>query len=475
MTTRITPALRRLLFIGGVLLSAAAQAQSPTVDPTFPPVQISGTTALAGVYDVARQPDGKYLIGGDFQAVNGQPVSNLARLNADGSLDAAFTAACAANGPVGAIIVQPDGKILVAGSFQTLGGSARAAVGRLLANGTPDASFAPNFNTADGWVNSASNLLLLPDGKVLATGSVYLLGNPNEQRMFRLDGATGQADPSFQFTLPSPDSHPGRMVRQPDGKVILSGSVPSYRQATMLMRVEANGSADASFSPVVNYFTGGIYTIALDGAGRIYAGGSYNGLGGGHPALRRYLANGTVDPSFAYAGAGSAVVNAVTLQPNGNLLVGSGITERVLPTGAVDATYLSANGPSGNYNFAFRKVLVEPSGAILMAGAFALPGTTGVVGLARLNAANVLPVRPATAAAERLAAWPVPTRDVLHLRATAPAQHVQLLDALGRSVRSYRLPVADLNIPVADLPAGTYQLRVAFTDGSQAVRRVLLQ
>ena len=472
-----TPALRRLLFIGGcLLLNAAAQAQSPAVDPAFPPVQITklvnGVPWPAYIADVVRQPDGKYLVGGDFQTLNGLPASNLARLLPNGSVDAAFTAACAADAPVNAIVLQPDGKVLVSGSFQNVGGGGRRALARLQTNGTLDPSFAPPV----GQLTAAGSLALQPDGKVLAAGRFNVAAaGAGEQTLLRFDGATGQYDPSFQFTLPTVDSYPSRLLLQPDGKIVVGGSVPSYRQAMILMRLDANGAADTSFPQWMNRFSGGITSLALDDVGRIYAAGLYNGMGGGHSGLRRYLPNGSVDMSFNFAGQNTEVTS-VALQPNGRVLAGTATTERVLANGAVDASYLGANGPLGTSVTGIRRLLVDPSGAILAAGSFSLAGTSSQtqIGLVRLLDANVLAVQP-SAASTQLAAWPIPAHDVLHLRLSAAGQRVQLLDVLGRVVRSYQQPAAQLSIPVAGLPAGAYQLRVAFTDGRQATRRVVVQ
>ena len=72
----------------------------------------------------AVQPDGKILIGGSFTTVLGVPRNNIARLNTDGTLDTAFNPN--ANGAVYAIAVQADGKILVGGDFTTASADRRA-------------------------------------------------------------------------------------------------------------------------------------------------------------------------------------------------------------------------------------------------------------------------------------------------------------------------------------------------------------
>ena len=83
---------------------------------------------------VVVQPDGKILIGGDFTTVLGVTRNRIARLNTDGTLDTAFDPN--ASGPVSTIAVQADGKVLAGGAFTNIGGQTRNSVARLT-NDTP--------------------------------------------------------------------------------------------------------------------------------------------------------------------------------------------------------------------------------------------------------------------------------------------------------------------------------------------------
>src|SRR5438067_10693784 len=118
-----------LLFSIAVLLAGGATA-------------VRGRSALDGfdpnangtVVAVVVQPDGKILIGGGFSTLSpngGAAVTRnrIARLNPDGTLDTAFNAN--ANGDVNAIALQADGKILVGGFFTRIGGQTRNRIARL--------------------------------------------------------------------------------------------------------------------------------------------------------------------------------------------------------------------------------------------------------------------------------------------------------------------------------------------------------
>ena len=95
------------------------------------------------------QADGKIVLGGIFTHINGLPQTNLARLNANGSLDTSFqdVQMVPYSRWLSTIGVQPDGKILVGGTFTTLGGQTRNYLGRLDPDGSLDTGFDPGANS----------------------------------------------------------------------------------------------------------------------------------------------------------------------------------------------------------------------------------------------------------------------------------------------------------------------------------------
>src|SRR4051812_31733710 len=125
------------------------------------------------VFALAQQSDGKIIVGGSFglfQANGGgqEGRNNVARVGIDGIVDTTFNPD--ANGQVNATLVLPDGKIIIGGSFTTVGGVSRNRIARLNADGTLDSSFNPN---ASGDVNS---LALQADGKIVAGGAFTSMG-----------------------------------------------------------------------------------------------------------------------------------------------------------------------------------------------------------------------------------------------------------------------------------------------------------
>src|SRR5262245_53843382 len=100
------------LFISVDAALSLTTPQGGDVDFSFDP----GPSINASVRDVAIQPDGRVLIGGDFQSVSGVARGHVARLNADGSLDTTFLKELSgANGPVNSLAAQTDGRVLIGG------------------------------------------------------------------------------------------------------------------------------------------------------------------------------------------------------------------------------------------------------------------------------------------------------------------------------------------------------------------------
>jgi uncharacterized delta-60 repeat protein/uncharacterized repeat protein (TIGR01451 family) len=168
----------------GVALNHLARLNADgSVDVTF--------NAGTGVNDIVRaialQADGRVLIGGNFNAVNGTTINHVARLNTDGSLDTAFVnnIGPGANNIVTEITVQPDNRILLAGLFSQVGGSSRGYLARLLPSGALDASI--TFGT--GANNAIDAMVLQPtDGMIVIGGAFTVFNGQAHDRVARIYG-----------------------------------------------------------------------------------------------------------------------------------------------------------------------------------------------------------------------------------------------------------------------------------------------
>jgi uncharacterized delta-60 repeat protein len=127
----------------------------------------TGTGANAAVNTIAQQADGKILIGGDITGFNGTSVNRIVRLNSNGSLDNTFYTGTGANAAVNTIVQQPDGKILIGGSFTRFNGVTVNHIARLNINGSLDNT----FNPGSGASASVNTIVQQTDGKILIGGS----------------------------------------------------------------------------------------------------------------------------------------------------------------------------------------------------------------------------------------------------------------------------------------------------------------
>jgi uncharacterized delta-60 repeat protein len=178
---------------------------SGRIDPGFTP-----TTSLIEVID--PQPDGKILIAGIFDPPLPGGSMAVLRLKADGTRDGAFRA-LGDMGRIHSVARQQDGRILVGGSFQAYGGIPRNGSFRLNPDGSLDEEFNPTIR--------ARGLLPLPDGKILAYGPLGEYGVRDIRRLL----PDGRADAAFTSNLPQIMNREfTNVVLQPNGDLLV-GSV----------------------------------------------------------------------------------------------------------------------------------------------------------------------------------------------------------------------------------------------------------
>jgi uncharacterized delta-60 repeat protein len=326
------------------------------------------------VVTTALQPDGKMLVAGYFSSVGGYTRNHLVRLNTDGTVDATFNPN--PDGDVNCVVVQDDGKIVVGGWFNTIGGQARNYIARLNADGTVDSTFDPNAGYA---VNC---LALQPDGKILLGGEFDTL-QPNgaatataRHRIARVN-ADGSLDTSFD---PNPSNSVNCLLLQPNGKIVLGGGFTTLQpngaatQTTrnFIARVNADGTLDTTFDPNAN---NGVRSLALQPDGKIVLGGLFTTLqpnGAASVTPRDYIArvnvDGSLDTSFDPNGAREFPISSITalaFQADGDLLFGGqSHLARANADGSLDPTFgIRVSGHIWD-------VAIQSNGLVLIAGGF---------------------------------------------------------------------------------------------------------
>ncbi|MBK9628805.1 MAG: T9SS type A sorting domain-containing protein [Flavobacteriales bacterium] len=291
-----------------------------TLDASF----VVGSGVNGQVTAVAIDASDKVLIGGSFTTYNGSAAMRLVRVNANGSIDPSFnTGSGIPNGSVSAIQVQKDGRILVVGSFNQVNGTATGRIVRLNSDGSIDTGYTTGLG-ANGDIYGAA---LDNSGKLVVVGAFTSMNGVMRPGIARLR-TDGELDISF-----NPGAGPNAAVycvaHQRDGKILIGGLFTSYNGSTpasRIARLERNGSYDNSFS-IGTGFNSWVYTIAFQGDGKILAGGDftmYNGTA--RNRLVRLQTNGVLDTGFSTGSTCSNWVYAITWQPEGRITVGGGFT-----------------------------------------------------------------------------------------------------------------------------------------------------
>jgi len=375
------------LFSVAVLLAGGAAAvRGQSALDGFDP----NANGLVGV--VLVQPDGKVLIGGSFTTLSangGRKVTrnHIARLNPDGTLDAAFNPnATGAFSTVSSIALEPDGKILVGGDFDNIGGQPRNNIARLDATTGLADSFNPNANS------SVYSIAVQADGKVLAGGDFTSIGGQPRNNIARLDATTGLAD-SFN---PNANSSVYSIALQADGKVLAGGDFTSIggQPRNNIARLDATTGLADSFDANAN---GHVFSIAVQADGKVLAGGDFTSIGG---QTRNYIArletDGRLDQTLNLSTVG-IIVHANAVQPDGKILIGGSFTT-VLGVARNNIARLNTDGTldtafNPNANAEVKNVAVQADGKILVVGSFS--GANSIGGqtrnyIARLDATTGL-------------------------------------------------------------------------------------
>ena len=371
-----------------------------TLDAAFNP-NVNGV-----VYAVAVQPNGQVVIGGSFTTVQPNGASNpttrnrLARFNADGSLDTTFDPN--ADRPVLAIAVQPNGQIVVGGGFSMLqpnGASAstnRSCAARLNSDGSLDTGFDPEPNA------SVSSIVVLPSGQIVMGGE-FVTVQPNGASfttqcdfLARLN-ADGSLDSNF---IINPLQSVNTVCYEGDGKLLIGGTFTQVYPENDLTsiatpycaRINADGSLDETFIPSPNQV---VNAIAVQTDGDVLLGGYFNSLqplDKSLPTPRMYLARVN---SYGVPDSTIAPDEAGTVFATATLPNGQYlIGGTFLSIGGVTCNYLARLNADGTLDASFKATVNGPvqSLAVQSNGQILIGGSfTYVDGFARLNMARLNP------------------------------------------------------------------------------------
>lgn len=291
-----------------------------------------------------RQPDGKILIGGSFNAIGGQPRNRLARLNTDGTLDTTFDVGVGFETPlisaltVDDLDIYPDGRIIVVGSFKTFQGQSRNGIVRLTSTGGLDFSFDPGTGFTSSPAGTAPQAVRIVESGKILVGHARLTnynGTPVKGLIKLL--STGAVDPTFgggdRLDGTSPDTTNGTGLINaievtPDGKYIVGGKFLTYNGVLTrrIVRLNQNGSIDLSFGDGfgVNDIQDTVTKIQMQGNKILVSGLNLNFYK--NTAVKAFVRinyDGTLDTTFNnFKSVGGVGVYDFDLSNEGEIMIG---------------------------------------------------------------------------------------------------------------------------------------------------------
>jgi uncharacterized delta-60 repeat protein len=355
--------LNTLVFILAVY---TAKAQSGSLDNSFGEGgKVLNQSLNSTCSEIALQKDGKIVTAGAGRdETTGEYGFLVARFNIDGSLDESFgnegrvilnnlEGVAVVN--LSALSIQPDGKILVAGSVKNPNTYSDIVVLRLNSDGSFDNSFDDNgIAIYDlSYKDLPTEMLVQPDGKILVGGT-----RQNAQSGF-LSWFTiryltdGNIDKNFGdggvvFTEFITATELSGIIIQPDDKIIIGGSYSSFSRTYILVRYLSNGIVDSSFGESgiaklrladVDQNYGAVADIALEPDGKIVTTGS-GGAQNFRISVARFASDGSVDSSFG--------INGYTILPM-ERGYSRGQTVKVMPDKKIIVTGIYIDGPSTGF------------------------------------------------------------------------------------------------------------------------------
>lgn len=455
------------VLVGGNFISNQGEAQcgltrldaNGTKDSNFSTGNGTSFGFNGSAFSILSLPSGKTLVGGTFNFYNGLPQNHLIMLNDNGSIDSSFYIDSGFNGPVSSLVQQPDGKIIVGGSFTTYQGQSQFNLIRLNADGTIDTS----FNIGTGFNSTVYAIELQPDGKLLVGGWFTTYQGQSQNGLVRLN-TDGSKDTTFNIGSGF-NGYINDIKIQSDGKILVGGFFYTFQGQTQfgLIRLNADGSKDTSFNIGSNTFTGWVSRVLQQNDGKIIVTGtfSYNSEIFG---IVRLNLDGSRDTTFnagtGFPNSGSKNINAAYIQADGKILAGgyftsyNGQSQNHLIRFNTDGTKDTSFDIGDGFNQYINDINVQPDGKIWVAGQFDIYNNTPSASLVRLYGNSLaVPEFDTT----KISLYPNPVNDVLSVNAITPVTALQVYDIQGK----FLIGNKNLNsIDVSKLNPGIYLLKV---------------
>lgn len=345
-----------------------------SLDLSFNPVDLgfgAGDGADYNVNDIEVQNNGKIIIVGNFTTYNKCNYNRICRLNPDGKPDSTFNIGSGANNSINSVIIQNDGKILIAGSFTIFNGVIKKNVTRLNSDGSLD----PTFNVGLGPNMGINSVEIQVDGKIIIVGNFTSYNGVGRNYIARLNN-DGSLDTSFDPGTGA-NGNIYNAIIQTDGKIICAGAFSQFNSQNFknLVRLNVDGTIDNSIS-IGSGISGVLYDVQIQSDNKIIFSGNFS-INNQYSIenICRVLPNGVIDTTFLISNPNS-IVYKIKLQNDGKILIGGnfnqvdGISQlslaRLNINGSIDTTFNSGN----ILNSGVRSIQVLTNGKIIVGGYF---------------------------------------------------------------------------------------------------------
>jgi len=308
-------------------------------DPTFvSPVFTSRDSSSLSVLPVLETADGHLMVAGGFSALSGGTMANVARLNHDGSLDTSYGAGTGFDQPVMTMTLAPDGSVLLGGYFNSFSGSPAKCFARLEGAGVLSASWAASASF-DGMVQ---HLGALPDGRVVVAGSFNKVGASSVPAVAVLK-ADGSVDLTASATLRSGIGDIDSLTMNGAGRFLATSS-----RNSRFCWVDPSDMSVTSLTPSRAVVPSAVWALPDGGC---YVAGAFTAVNSTPAqGLVRLKADGSLDTTFDYSRSGLpawAAVHGYPLADRRFMLASTTKAYRLLSDGSLDATF---NSPTFGYS-----------------------------------------------------------------------------------------------------------------------------
>jgi uncharacterized delta-60 repeat protein len=346
-----------MLLLGLPLGVAAAAGGHGSLDPSFGKrgtlVSVVDPSANAAVVGLVLQPDGKMVVAGEccdglFKSLM------MVGYSKNGSLDRSFGDAGKTEGNVWprTLAQQPDGKLVVAGlgngtTLSTVACAPCLQLARYSASGSLDRGFGAGGIVLNLSAYGPAGLAVEPDGRIVVAdqGSARLFRYLQSGSLDRGFGSRGTVTTRFKTGA-------WALAVRPDGKILVAGAatVGGCRMFA-LARYNRNGTLDTSFGRDGTVTTGlprhaAFGSLVLQSDGKLVAAGASGRENHQAMLLARYNANGSLDRSFGSGGMVTTRVGAdsnayaLVIQPDGKIVSAGTASKKAPPASRVYGTFV---------------------------------------------------------------------------------------------------------------------------------------